>query len=175
MNDLDPGYRRVIVEVHRDILHELMERLGEFATQYDISVGIADSLPKTSEPSIAVEATDEPNYNPDLMIWTTEPESGTKVAVITRSQFEGFAMENDHAVGVGGRTYKSILRSRTSGWRGGDSTGEYVHEDGLLASQLPELVKRLTTGNLHIDNVGRHGISLLGEYSIALFQDGPAE
>lgn len=172
MSDLGPEFKRVVIDVRPPILPDLMATLGDFAIQHDISVDIGNSPDEVYQPKISLD--EDPQYNPDLVTWLLDAESGSKIAVVTQNNMEASVIAHKYKPGFSTRTYMALTRSYyPTGWAGGGSTEGYVYVgqtriEGLLASRLPELVDNLSSGVLKVNNIGARSIQFLDEYAQAL-------
>lgn len=173
MSESEPGFKRVIVNIHSEIMPELMADLGVFATRHNILIHIGDATGDSVEPSIKVEE----EHNPSLVTWVRGLKSQYPIAVITERNFSNFVAAQGHSTERAVRPYMAIARWFNWG-RDGDLLSEnYFYDDpetkvqGIKPAYLREMVSRLKSGDMEIRNIGPLAIKLLEDYSVALLPD----
>jgi len=171
MRENDPDRYDVILRgVKIEDVPELLSELGGFTVRHGIDVvvnGISDEI---------VTEEDEPNYNPELVDYVDDLETGTKIPVITHGRLVDFV--GDHLgrtkLRLAASTYRAIVTSENQ--PGNEPKYIFSIPPGrygthfLRADRLNELVQRLN-GRYHIENIGRASIDILEAVLAQLYVD----
>lgn len=170
--DKDPQLRRVIFDVPKEHLAELMANLGDFAMERDIDVSFGDPDSRTTEPQLTVE---QQAYNPELVTWIKDPESDEDVAVITCDNLRDFAIVRNGNPMSGSTLYTALRagpwmerKARRPSWKEiatSDEDGQLV----IRADQAKHLLAALRTPNMRFNNLGKGLTEFFGEFCEALY------
>ena len=170
--DTDPSLARIIFDLPRRDVPDLLAHLGGFALEHDIVIDVSDASATVDQPSLSLE---KPAYNTKLVRFVQVEGEEELVPVVTRNLLDEFAIARG-LKGIGKRLIYQLndavhedpaLKKMLTGH---DGTLGYIVA-GIRVDHIRELQHLWEDGNLRTRKVGPKSIAVLKDYCSELFPE----
>jgi hypothetical protein len=178
MSNRDPDIARVIIDVQREQLPQLLTVLGSFVLEHDIRINFGDvDIRAYSQPESAEES---PAYDPELVTFTSAGSGESDIPVITQGNLATYAQRHGkpHNQATVIMTSVEIAAKWDPALRDllyGLGIGEHYTLAGIHAERLAELTALIAADSRPFRSLGPKAIEFLRGFGAELVADETRE
>lgn len=165
---------RVVFDLPRRNVPDLMAVIGGFALDHDIAVDLSNAPLDTLTPSISEDEANK--FNHDMVTFFPGEDNKGDIAVVTKKDLDRFSRVTVEAFGSAERLINHIgrhayLSPNLIDWLYGTHRDYGFSADGIKVEHIRDLQQAFESGGLEVPNVGKKSIGLLTAFCKELFSE----